>query len=121
MGPEASSMAEGLFRKRNPGEWAGTTSNGENVNFTQPTFTELLIYTRHYLNKTGGVISCSSSQSTFSRMVTISCFLKRGWGSQVQISLGNTRLKRVKQIYSLKDLSEALICHYAPRHSLEWN
>lgn len=121
VGSEVSPMAEGLSKERNPGEWTGTTSNGGNVNFTQPMFTQLLIYTRHYLNKTGGVISCSSSQSTFSRMVTISHFLKRGWGSQVQVSLGNTGLKRVKQIYSLQDLSGPLICHYAPRHSMKWN
>jgi hypothetical protein len=35
-----------------------------------------------------------------------------GQGFRVKISLGDTGLGRVKQIYSLKDFSEPLICQY---------
>ena len=49
------------------------------VNFIQPVFIELLICARRYLNKTGNVILCGMSHSTFSRMVTVSR-LQKGVG-----------------------------------------
>lgn len=90
---------------------------GETVSFIQLVFIELLTRARHCLNNTGNIILFGMIFGP----VTVSHLKKKK--KRMGILSANKFGKhwvRDRQIYSLQDFSEPLICQHALRLSKQW-